>query len=375
MQRCWVELRNANQSQALTEIEQDIANIRTAWRYRLAERNNTELLRFIDSFWVVHDIRGWYHAGIALFEEAVRQIPVATADAEAKLVHGKSLGYLGFCTGVIGNPERGLDFCQDALAIIRPLHQPEAVGYALFGAALNCAFLGLSDQLIEMTQTMSQMSRETGDRWMEGFSLNFTAMIFTGQQRPQEAREKIDQALRIFGQEIGEHLGLTWAALVRGQLALSCGEYAVAKSYYERSLKAAQALNYRRTTQQSYDNLGDVAFHLRNVEQAEKYFRQSLEVSEETGQTREMLGTLYDLARVKIAQEKKAEAVELVAVVLNHPLSSLQLFLRTSPIVLREAAEQLRASVESELPPEDYQAAWAQGSALPFEAVVADLIK
>lgn len=148
-----------------------------------------------------------------------------------------------------------------------------------------------------------------------------------------------------------------------------------AKSFYERSLKASQALNYRRTTQQSYDNLGDVALYLGEVEQAEQYFLHSLEISEETGQHREILGTLYDLARVKTAQGKRAHAVELLAVVLHHPLSTLHLFLRTEPVVLRDAAEELRAKLEAELERETYQAAWAQGQTLPLEAVVAGLLR
>jgi tetratricopeptide (TPR) repeat protein len=81
-----------------------------------------------------------------------------------------------------------------------------------------------------------------------------------GQQKLVEAQAKIDRALQIFDQEIGEYFGLTWAALVRGHGHLAQGAYAEAKPFYERSLKAAHALNYRRTTQQAYDNLGDVVF-------------------------------------------------------------------------------------------------------------------
>jgi tetratricopeptide (TPR) repeat protein len=328
----------------------------------------------MDSFWVVYDIRGWNQSGIALFEEAAGQQPLPAEDDAARLVHAKALGYLGFFTGVIGDPERGLTLSQDALAGIDSLDQPEALGYALFGAALNCAYLQRIDQLTEMTQAMHRISQEIGDKWMEGFSLNFMTTILIGQQRLEEAREKIEQALQIFDQEICEYLGLTWAALVRGQIALSQGEYTEAKTFYERSLKAAQALNYRRTTQQSYDNLGDVAFYLGEVEHAERYFRNSLEVSEETGQTREMLGTLYDLARVKAARGRKVEAVELLAVVLNHPLSNLHLFFRSRSTVLKEAAEQLLAELKDDLQLESYQAAWAQGSVLSLEAAVSGLL-
>jgi len=324
---------------------------------------------------VVYDIRGWYQAGIALFAEVAAQPHPVSGEDAAMLVRGKALGYEGFYTGIVGNPERGWALSQAALAIIRPLEQPEALGYALLGAALNSAYLGDLDQLHEAAQAWGQIGQAIGDRWGAAMSFNFLAIALSGRQRLAEGREKIDLSLQIFGQEIGEYLGLTWAAVVRGQLAMTQGAYAEAKTFFERSLNAAQALNYRRTTQQSYDNLGDVAFYLGEVEQAERYFRLSLEVSEETGQTREMLGTLYDLARVWAAQGNKAEAVEVLAVVLHHPLSALPLFLRTEGTILREAAERFRSRLEADLAPAIYQAAWARGLALQLEAVVAVLLR
>lgn len=375
MQRCWTHLRNANQRVALEELEQDMENIRTAWRYRLAERNSAELLKFLDSFWMVYDIRGWYQLGITIFNEPINQMQTAAEDSAARLLHGKALGFLGFFTGVIGHPERGLTLCDEALFIIRSLDQPEALGYALLGAALNCVFLDRLDRLHEIAQELNQISQEIGDKWLEGFSLNFMTAILISQERLDEARKKIDQALQVFGQEIGDYLGLTWAALVRGRLALTQREYPEARSFFERSLKAGQTLNNRRTIQQAYDNLGDVAFHLGEVERAEVYFRRSLEVSEQTGQTREILGTVYDLARVKAVQGKKTEAVVLLAVVLQHPLSSLHLFLRTESTVLRDAAEKLRAGIEADLDLEAYQTAWSQGSMLSLETLVPSLLQ
>lgn len=375
MLRSWADLRNANQRAALAEIEQDIENVRTAWRYRLAERNSGELLKFMNSFWLVHDIRGWYQAGIALFEEAAEQLRLCAENDTALLARGKALGFAGYYMGVIGNPERGLALANETIALIRPLNQPEALLYALYCATLNYNYLHNSDQVIEVAQGWHRMGQEIGDRWAETLSLNFIAIALMSQHKLTEAHEKIDQALQIFGQEIGEYFGLTWAALIRGRVALAQHAYAEAKSFYERSLQAAQALNYRRTTQQAYDNLGDVAFYLGEVDQAERYFRLSLEITEETGQTREMLATLYDLARVWAAQGKKAEAVELLAVVLHHPLSKLPLLLRTENTVLKEAAERLQARLEADLESRSYQAAWARGLTRQLEEVVAGLLR
>ncbi len=374
MEASWADLRSARQLTALAAIEQDIENIRAAWHHWLSEKNTVELLKFMDSFYMVYDIRGWNQAAIALFQEAARQISPLSGDGAASLVHGKALGYEGYFTGIIGNPERGSLLSTEGVALIRLLKQPEALLYALYSAALSHLYLNNFAAVIAAAQEWRQIGVEIGDRWGETVSLNFTAVALVGQKQIGEAQEKVDQALQIFSQEIGEYFGLSWAALVRGRVALSLGTYAEAKPFYDRSLAAAQALGYRRTIQQSYDNLGDVAFFLGEFDQAERYFRLSLEVSEETGQNREMIGTLYDLARVWAMQGKKVEAVVLLAVVLCHSLSKLPLFLRTEQPILSEAAERLRASLEDDLGLEEYQAAWSQGQTLPLEVVVAGLL-
>ena len=375
MQRSWTDLRNANQIDALAAIERDIENIRAAWRFWLSESNCPELLKFMDSFYMVYDLRGWHQAAILLFQETAEQLRSLASDEAVRLVYGKALGYEGYFTGVIGNPERGSTLSTEAIELIRPLNHPEALLYALYCSGLNYLYLNNFDQTIEVAQTWRQIGQAIGDRWGETVSLNFIAVALIDQHKLTEAQEKAEHAMQIFGQEIAEYYGLSWAALVRGRIALGQGAYAEAGLFYERSLKAAQLLNYRRAIQQSYDNLGDVAFYLGELEPAERYFRLSLRVSEETGQIREIVATLYDLAKVWTAQGKKVEAVELLTVVLHHPVSKLPLLLRTEDTVLKEAAERLRATLEANLEPERYQAAWSQGMALQLEEVVTGLLR
>ena len=56
---------------ALAEIEADIENVRAAWRYYLDQRNAPQMQMFINSLREVYWIRGWNHAGMELFAEAV----------------------------------------------------------------------------------------------------------------------------------------------------------------------------------------------------------------------------------------------------------------------------------------------------------------
>ncbi|MCH7576161.1 MAG: hypothetical protein IIA59_13705 [Candidatus Marinimicrobia bacterium] len=90
MQQSWAHLRNRRQQATLVAIEQEIENIRIAWRYLLAQRNSPELLKFVDSIWFVYEIRGWHRAGIDLFDEAIEKLRPVSGEDEAGLVLAKS---------------------------------------------------------------------------------------------------------------------------------------------------------------------------------------------------------------------------------------------------------------------------------------------
>lgn len=61
-QRKWERLTGYGREAALGEMESDIENVRTAWRYWVAEGNLEQLRKLTDCLWLLYDVRGWYHA-------------------------------------------------------------------------------------------------------------------------------------------------------------------------------------------------------------------------------------------------------------------------------------------------------------------------
>ena len=149
-------------------------------------------------------------------------------------------------------------------------------------------------------------------------------------------------------------------------------DFSTAKTYLLRGVQAAEEINYRRMLQISYANLGTVALLESDVEQAQQFFLKSLRISQECGQTREMLGSLRDLANVYIAQGNLDDALQLLAVVLKHPLSDQNSLNRPEP--LRDEAEKLRVQIETRLDQPRYQSAWEAGQKKRFAEVVAQIL-
>ena len=122
----------------------------------------------------------------------------------------------------------------------------------------------------------------------------------------------------------------------------------------------------------SYDNLGTLALVEGDVQQAQQFFLQSLRISQECGQTREMLAALRDIAKVHIAQGDLDRALQLVAVVLSHPASDQNSLNR--PERLRDETEKLRVQIEARLDQPRYRSAWETGQRRHLAEVVAEIL-
>ena len=108
--------RDAASELMVTELE----NIRTAWRYWVAEGNLEQLGKFADSLWLLYDARGWYHETVSLTtdllnvlssspstpERVLEQITLQTRLARALLV------LKGYTQEVVEAYTRALELCE-----------------------------------------------------------------------------------------------------------------------------------------------------------------------------------------------------------------------------------------------------------------------
>ena len=110
---------------------------------------------------------------------------------------------------------------------------------------------------------------------------------------------------------------------------------------------------------------------MNKIEQAEDYFRESLRIAEEIGLGRDTINLLYEFARVRIAQDRKDRAVELLSLVLEHPASRQARF--GEGLIQESAQSVLDELVEAESA-NSYAEALEHGRGLDLDEVVAELI-
>ena len=127
-----------------------------------------------------------------------------------------------------------------------------------------------------------------------------------------------------------------------------------------------------RLLQIGYEPLTTIALMENDFPQAEQYSRKCLAISQECGQTREMLASLRDLASAYMAQGNLEQALQLLAVIINDPAGEQNTL--TRPERLRDEAEKLRAQVESQMDASQYHAAWEAGQKRQLAEVASQIL-
>jgi tetratricopeptide (TPR) repeat protein len=81
-QQQWQHLTGHRRAPALAAMAADTENLRTAWRYWLAEGNLDELNKLVDSLWLLYDARGSYQATIELTSDLLNVLSATPSTPE-----------------------------------------------------------------------------------------------------------------------------------------------------------------------------------------------------------------------------------------------------------------------------------------------------
>jgi predicted ATPase len=75
-------LRSHDREEALRDLEADIGNLRTAWRYWMDRADLDRLFQLLDVLWALHESRGWYHSAIELARDMLDVLATAEPSEE-----------------------------------------------------------------------------------------------------------------------------------------------------------------------------------------------------------------------------------------------------------------------------------------------------
>jgi putative nucleotidyltransferase with HDIG domain len=136
------------------------------------------------------------------------------------------------------------------------------------------------DDAIALCRRSYEVAMARTDGVLAAEALNGIALVYIERSDWSRAREQLDRALEL-GAESKELVGRIEQNL--GIMANIHGDMAAAMEHYRRSLEAFRQSRDERGCAIAYHNLGMISADQRHWDEAEKYYRASLEVAESTG--------------------------------------------------------------------------------------------
>jgi predicted ATPase len=353
---------------ALLEMEADFDNIRIAWNYWTEHQDASRLLAFTEALWIFFEVRSSYTPAIQLFDRAAQRL--VSGEPQIVCARAKIRARQAWFTALIGRPEEGLRMAQESVSILRQYDQDINI-QTLQGVSINAIFLNKIEILAPISQEIVARAERSGDTFERAWALIWQGYTFILQNQIGKALQMAGEVYAM-SERLDNPLISWWLEASLGYCSLAVGDTRGVKMHFSRAAQRAEAIHWLRMLQISYEILGRLAIMEKDVEHAQQFSLKCLRISQECGQTREMLASLRDLASVEIIQGNLEQALQLLAVVLNHPASEQNSLNR--PERLRDEAEKLRSQIEAQLEQSRYELAWESGQRQRLVDVVAQIL-
>lgn len=326
-----------DQGRMMEFLEPDLDNVRLAWRHHIEVNDPARLCQMVGAIWWAYELRGWYHAGLALLNPALQHFQgrEETIDGLAAF-RASALAVHAAFSGVLGHLEADAN-SENALSLARGSNDPESFLLASHLRAQTLLYLGripevppILEEAIAFAEGPAGDSWETGRHWAAGLkNIEAFALIVTGDI--ENAGKLLDES-RARLEPLGDLFWMAWNYGHRARLAMREGLFDDAVDLFSRSADRARRLGSLRTLQVALFGLGDAMLAAGDPTGAQKAFVKSLSVAERTGMVPEMLATIVRIAETIAANGKKREAVQMLAMVEAEPDSVGQFFTQSESI-------------------------------------------
>ena len=282
-------LRGPERERALNELESDLGNLLTAWRYWCEAADVKQLEALLDDLWMLADARGWYHGAVELTNDALgvlAAVPLTPELAEAEFALRMSLarGLLA----LRGYTEEVEEAYASALALARqtgelPRQFPVLRSLATFhlyrGEFAKAAALGR--ELLGVAERRADAALQVDGYLVLGSSLAFMGEITAG-------LEELERGIALFEPDtqrpgplrLGPSSGVS-SHTTTALLLWLLGHPDRAAERAERAVEIARQLNHPFTLAYALFHVGFFDLWRREPDLARERARGAVEVAEE----------------------------------------------------------------------------------------------
>jgi predicted ATPase/DNA-binding SARP family transcriptional activator len=399
---------------AMTAVEAELENVRTAWQWAVQHHKLDQIDRALESLFFFYFSKSWFVEGEMVFrraaealamqdpigrqgtllgkilgKNAVMLVHVATevGRADARTVAeqlaqqsltilsrldeasetGEALHVLGDLYYRSGQFEQGAELLQQSLTLARARGDHRKTARTLGNLGLLSFCRGDYRQSIDYFRQGIALSEERGDPVTLGHLLGMLGEAHQALGEYVEAQQAAQAAL-IARTTAGDQRGVAMSLQLLGELNWQMGDYAFAQQRSQASLELFQQIGLAKLSEVAQNNLGHIACSLGDYRQAKVHFCAVLASNAEAGLIDfvwQVAEALTGMATVLIKEGKAAQAAELLNQVLHHPAAWQE---------TKDRAAKLLTELSVELPPDVMAQAQARGQTQYLTATVAALL-
>lgn len=359
----------ADQRRMLAMMDDDIENIRLAWRHLASTRNAEDALKMIPGLHILYEVRSWFRIGVDFLDQAVVAFKSDSDDETTRVAHALSAAVQSWFLAVLGQPDA--DKARAASEVLRSSSDIRAHWIGLQGLALTLSYMGLIEEMISVTEEGMEVSRRLDDEFCLAGLKNWRSLAAVLAGDLETADLLLSEAMVVF-ERLDEHYFMTWTLLLQAMIATARDRPEEAIAIHTRQVERCREIKYRRGTMVALEALGKANLAAGNLAAARRAFVESIEVAERMGMIADVLSLTAKVGNVEGLMGDLESAVELLATVLAEPMSSAQTMSDTEPIAL--LASRPLEEFHGMMDPDIFEAAHERGAARPYETAVKELL-
>ncbi|MDP8928239.1 MAG: adenylate/guanylate cyclase domain-containing protein [Actinomycetota bacterium] len=364
-------VRKSDQPRMACVVEDDLDNVRAAWRHFLHTENGEGGRKLVFGLYHVYEWRGWYASAVALFGEAITALDADSDDEDIVRLRAMSQAVQGWFLSLLGQPEVGAAAAIEARATLPASTDVADQWVAHQCVAIGLSYLGLIDDLVEVTDHGIELTSPMADPFYAAALGNWRSFAALLAGDLEKAAQLLPVGMAVF-EERDEHYFMTWNLWLQALIATAEGRPVDAIELYTRQVARSEELGYLRGKVVAFEGLGDANVAADRLVDAETAYVRSLTTADQMGMAPDMLGLMAKIGRVWSARGLKQEAVELLTTVWAEPISRQQTFADSVPI--GEVATEALAELEAELEPALYSEARRRGAARQWDEAAKELM-
>jgi predicted ATPase/transcriptional regulator with XRE-family HTH domain len=397
-------LQSAAQRAALRELTDEIDNVRAAWAWAVKREKFGSIGPALRCFGWFYEMRGWFREGIEKVELVVQALRARSEDEGRQRVLGQALAQQGLLSFRQGQHDRAQSRFEESLAVLHPIGDPALLLDPLIFSGIIMFLGGEFDRAQSLMDECLACARAVDDRWFEAYALYDLGYIASLLGRYAEAYEQmlaglamwralgdprhtalglnylsptaihlgcyeeagafLGESLRLCTQ-VGDRWGMGTAYRQLGLLALAQGDITEAQSLIHKSLDIFAEFVTGWDIVQSLVYLGEAATAAGDSSEARRIYLDALHLATEAQATSLALDVLVGLADLQAQAGEAEQAFALSLCVLSHSASTQE---------AKDRAENLRAQLESQLTPQQIEAARARAQVKSFDALVTEIL-